>query len=99
MGDNYDIDDHNNIYLPSNFIGSHWWCSTQTADALCLARWAGQPTFFITMTSNPKWPEVSDFLPRSWHLTASNVPTLIIHIFNLRLSLLFKDLQTTFGRQ
>jgi Helitron helicase-like domain at N-terminus len=45
--------------IPASFMGSRAWASNQVADALALARNLGNPTFFITMTSNPKWPEIA----------------------------------------
>ncbi|TFY77073.1 hypothetical protein EWM64_g6940 [Hericium alpestre] len=96
MGDNYDLPDHDNIFLPASFLGGQRWCSNQTADALCLARWRGQPSFFITFTCNPKWPEITSQLPPDWHLKSCDVPSIAIRVFKLRLSRLFQDLKRVF---
>ena len=46
-----DIDDDTiDIRLPVSFLGSKEWSSSETADALALAREFGPPSFFITMT-------------------------------------------------
>ena len=56
------VDDSDNLELPYSFMGSRKWASEQTADSLALARTYGPPSFFITMTCNPDWPEIKSQL-------------------------------------
>ena len=35
---------------------------TVVQDSLALARGMGKPTFFLTLTCNPKWPDIVDSL-------------------------------------
>jgi Helitron helicase-like domain at N-terminus len=44
--------------LPSTFLGSRAWISENVANALAICRDLGNPSLFITMTTNPKWPEI-----------------------------------------
>ena len=81
--------------LPASFIGSRRWASEQTADSLALARAYGKPTFFITMTFNPQWPEVKQCLRRGQSI--SDQPLLMNRIFVLRMQRLLKILRTKFG--
>jgi hypothetical protein len=53
-----DIDYH----LGSHWIGSRCWASEQVADALALCHEFGKPSLFITVTTNPNWPEIKDRL-------------------------------------
>jgi hypothetical protein len=56
-----DKDNDNNTFdleLPASFLGSRKWASEQMADSLALACTYGKPSLFITMTCNPKWPEI-----------------------------------------
>ena len=71
------------VTLPSSFIGSHAWASEQLADALTLCREHGKPSFFITITTNPNWPEITSQLQPSQ--TASDVPVVVARVFHLRL--------------
>jgi len=67
------------IKLPASFVGSHAWTSEQASDAMALGRKYGKPTFFMTMTFNPDWPEVqSRLLPGQ---TVFDVPIVVAHTF------------------
>ena len=65
-----DLESNCNVYLPSSFLGSRRWSSEQIADALAIASLFGNPTFFITVTANAKWPEINSRL-RDKHLVIS----------------------------
>ena len=47
------------VTLPSSFIGSRAWALEQLVDALALCWEHSKPSFFITITTNPKWPEIT----------------------------------------
>ena len=59
-------------------------------DAMALVREFGFPGFFITMTANPSWPEVTANL-REWE-TAADRPDLVARVFKLKLDELLRDL-------
>ena len=44
--------------LPSTFIGSARWYLSRFQDAMAIVRYYTKPTLFITMTTNPQWPEI-----------------------------------------
>jgi Helitron helicase-like domain at N-terminus len=78
-----DVPDDENIYLPSSFIGSRSWCSTNIANALALAQWGGPPDAFITITTNPNWPEIQSQLRpgQNW----GDIPTVVARVFHAKL--------------
>jgi hypothetical protein len=65
------------------------------ADALALARDLGNPTFFITMTSNLKWPEIAGQVKPGQHFT--DFSTLICRAFHVRLAFLKLFTRQHFG--
>jgi Helitron helicase-like domain at N-terminus len=81
--------------LPASFLGSWRYKRDNTADALALARKRGRPSFFITATANPNWPEVvSQLAPGQ---SASDAPILMCRIFHARLKALLARLRKIFG--
>ena len=50
----------------------------------------GKPDIFLTITANPKWPEIQDnLLP---HQSVNDRPDIVSHVFNLKLKELLSDL-------
>lgn len=47
------------VILPSSFTGGPRYMQERTQDAFCYVRKYGRPDFFITFTTNPKWPEIT----------------------------------------
>ncbi|KAK1502270.1 hypothetical protein CABS01_16959 [Colletotrichum abscissum] len=82
--------------LPATFTGSRAWTSDQVADSLALARHFGKPTFFITMTTNPGWPEIVSSMKASQHFT--DIPTVVCRAFHIRLQHLKSFIKAHFGR-
>jgi hypothetical protein len=81
--------------LPASFLGSWRYKRDNTADALALARRRGRPSFFLTATANPNWPEiVSQLAPGQ---TASDAPELMCRVFHGRLKALLSRLRKSFG--
>lgn len=72
--------------LPVSFLGSRAWASEQVADALALCREFGKPSLFLTMTTNPQWPEITQALQH--HQTAAEVPEVVCRVFKARLQIL-----------
>ncbi len=55
------------VLLPSSFQGGPRFMSEKYHDAMAVVAARGPPSLFITMTCNPKWPEIiiTSFTPRS----------------------------------
>ncbi|EKM52950.1 uncharacterized protein PHACADRAFT_197384 [Phanerochaete carnosa HHB-10118-sp] len=77
------IEPTQNIYLPSSFLGSNRWASEQIADSLAIAAQYGTPTFFITMTCNPHWPEIQSQLRPGQ--TFTHIPLVVVRVFKQKL--------------
>ncbi|GBM30515.1 hypothetical protein AVEN_233301-1 [Araneus ventricosus] len=58
-------------------------------DAMSIFGKYGAPDLFITITANPKWPEITENLRPSEHTTDS--PDLLSRDFNLKLKSLMDD--------
>ncbi|XP_045500045.1 uncharacterized protein LOC123697545 [Colias croceus] len=47
------------VILPSSFTGGPRYMHERTQDAFCYVRKYGRPDLFITVTTNPKWDEIT----------------------------------------
>src|SRR5882762_397196 len=88
------VPDHQNIYLPSSFLGSNRWASEQIANSLVIAAAFGPPTFFVTFTCNANWPEIQSQLRPGQDFT--DVPIVVVHVFQQKLSTLESTLKSMF---
>lgn len=88
------LSDSENVYLPASFLGSCRWVSEQIADSLTIAAYYGAPTFFITMTCNPLWPEITSQLHAGQDF--SDVPVVVTRVFKRKLTVLLDTLKTMF---
>lgn len=66
----------------------------KVADALAIAAFFGAPTFFITMTCNPQWPEILQALRPGQ--TYADVPIVVARVFAQKLSQLLAKLSALF---
>ena len=67
------------VILPSTFMGSPRFYHEKAMDAMTYVRVYGRPDLFITFTSNPKWPEITEnLLP---HQTPGDRPDIIARVF------------------
>ena len=57
---------------------------------MSIAKRFGQPDFFITVTANPSWPEITNEL--RWGETAANRPDLMARVFRIKLQVLLDKL-------
>ncbi|XP_076908504.1 uncharacterized protein LOC143565409 [Bidens hawaiensis] len=80
------------IILSSSFIGGARYMMQNYLDAMTLCKWYGYPDFFITVTCNPKWPEVQRFL-KDTSLNADDRPDILCRLFKIKLDSLIKDLK------
>lgn len=68
--------------LPATFTTSPRWYRARLEDALAVAARLGSPTFFITLTANPRWPEIiNELLPGQ---SASDRPDVVLRVFRAR---------------
>lgn len=77
------------VYLPSSFTGGPRYMKTKYCDAIALVNRLGNPSFFLTFTCNPKWPEIQQSTTGNYsnHLVCARA-------FNLRLAELLKDIRS-----
>jgi hypothetical protein len=89
-----DLEPNENIYLPASFLSSKRWASEQVSDSLAIAAAYGNPSFFITMTCNPDWPEIRSQLRPGQDFT--DIPLVVVRVFKRKLTLLLQALKTMF---
>ena len=70
------------IILPSSHTGSPRQQAQAYQDALAIVRKHGKPDLFITMTCNPKWPEITKHL--LGNQTSTNRPDVVARVFQLK---------------
>ena len=77
------------VRLPSSFVGSARYYQQLYLDALALPRRFGKPDLFITVTCNPKWPEITSALPEGakWR----DHPDIVARAFMMRLKCIVHD--------
>jgi len=78
------------VILPSSYKGSPRDNIQRYCDSMAMVRELGKPSYFITMTCNPKWPEVLQALPPG--LKAHECPDILARVFKMKLDALLKDL-------
>jgi hypothetical protein len=50
------------VILPSSYVGGPRYMSKKYKEAMAIVRTHGKPSFFVTITCNPKWREITDAL-------------------------------------
>ncbi|KEP45929.1 putative ATP-dependent DNA helicase PIF1 [Rhizoctonia solani 123E] len=85
------------VILPASYYGGPRQMAESYQDAMAIARYLGGPQLFITMTANPKWPEIQNaLLPEQ---SPSDRPDLIIRVFELKRRQLMDDIKKgVFGK-
>jgi hypothetical protein len=85
------------VILPSSFIGGPRNMTQLYQDAMGFVRVLGSPSYFVTMTCNPKWREIQENLGPGQK--ASDRPELVVRVFQAKLQALLEDLkkQEMFG--
>ncbi|CAH1418399.1 unnamed protein product [Lactuca virosa] len=61
-------------------------------DAMSLCKWFGYPDYFITVTCNPKWPDIQRFIADT-NLKPKDRPNILSRLFKMKLDSLIKDLK------
>jgi hypothetical protein len=77
------------IAPPVTFVKSDAWFKEKLSDAMCILARFGRPDFFVTVTTNPNWPELKK------HSTcAAEDPILTTQVFNAKLKKLLDVMKT-----
>ena len=76
--------------MASSFLGSPRYYHGKFQDSLAIVRYYHKPDLFITMTCNPKWPEITDNLNPGQ--SAQDRPDLVARVFKLKKDQLIKDI-------
>ncbi|GKA91747.1 leucine-rich repeat transmembrane protein kinase protein, partial [Tanacetum coccineum] len=74
------------VVLPASFIGGPRDMRRRFLDVMTLVQDDGKPNLFLTMTCNPKWPEIENELLDGQ--TASDHPDLVARVFRAKLEVL-----------
>lgn len=81
------------LELPASFIVGERNTKHLYQDATSIVRRYGQPSFFITMTCNPEWPEITRELISNVQRPQDR-PDLIAQVFDMKLKALIHDVVT-----
>ena len=86
------------IILPSSVHGSPRYMQQRYQDSMAIAAKYGKASLFITMTTNPNWPEITRELLEGQQ--ANDRPDLIARVFKAKLDSLLEDLlkKEVFGK-
>ena len=71
------------MILPSTYAGAPRALQQNYLDAMAIVRKTGKPDYFITMTANPPWPEVTAALRPGEK--AHDRPDLMARVFYLKM--------------
>ncbi|KAE9050433.1 hypothetical protein PR001_g2397 [Phytophthora rubi] len=78
------------IILSSKFPGGVRYMRQQYYDSMAIVRQFGKPDLFVTVTTNPKWPEIqANLLPGQ---TPSDRPDIVTRVFKMKLKAILKDI-------
>ncbi|XP_021986751.1 uncharacterized protein LOC110883256 [Helianthus annuus] len=80
------------VVLPSSFTGGSRYMQQNYLDAMAICKWFGYPDFFITVTCNPKWPEIKRYL-RDTSINPEDRPDILCRLFKIKLDSITKDLK------
>jgi hypothetical protein len=70
-------------FIPTSFTGGPTYMQRNQRHACATLARVGPPTFFITMTANPHWPELVEAL-RARGVDWTDAPDLVSRIFKLK---------------
>ena len=76
--------------LSSSFMGGPRWFNSKFQDGMAICREYHKPDYFITMTCNPKWPEIANELLSGQE--PQDRPELVARVFKHKKDQLMKDL-------
>ena len=94
LGDQLFRDDHSLRtgvkILSRSFVGSPRWYHMHFLDAMAICRESGKPEFFVTMTTNPRWPEITSQLREGQ--VPEDRPEVVARVFRQKLDVLLDHL-------
>ena len=77
--------------LPSSYVGGIRFIKQCYQDSMAIVRKLGQPSLFIMITANPRWPEIqAELLPGQ---TANNRPDVVGRVFGLKCRAILKEIR------
>uniref|UniRef100_A0A183C067 Helitron_like_N domain-containing protein n=1 Tax=Globodera pallida TaxID=36090 RepID=A0A183C067_GLOPA len=76
--------------MPQTFAGSRQYYQGKYADLMTMVRHLGAPTWFVTFTGNPKWPEIAEALRGRQNY--AHRPDIVCRIFMDKATEFIKDL-------
>jgi len=79
------------VILPASYIGGDRFISQCYQDSMAIVRKLGVPTFFITVTANPNWPEIKRELLQGE--TALDRPDIVCRVFEEKSQALLRELR------
>lgn len=79
--------------LPASHTGSPRAMQQLYQDSMAMISVLGKPSYFITFTCNPNWPEIVDGL-RYGGFSPSDRPDMCARVFDAKLSALINDIKT-----
>ena len=82
----------NSTYLASSFNGSPRHLNDLAHNALTIVTEKGKPDLFITGTTNPLWPEITERLFKGQ--TAYDRPDIVTEVFHARLEAFMHNLRS-----
>ncbi|XP_057414959.1 uncharacterized protein LOC130709848 [Lotus japonicus] len=91
-GDNDSSSIGSRIILPSSFTGGRRYMFENCQDAMAICGTYGYPDLFLTMTCNPKWPEIDRHVS-GYSLSAYDRPDISCRVFRMKLDQLMTDLK------
>ena len=82
------------LILPSSHVGSPRFITQLFQDAMAICRHFHKPDLFLTMTANPKWPEILHSLFPGQ--TATDRPDIVSRVFEQKKKALLKLIDNGF---
>ncbi|XP_062182700.1 uncharacterized protein LOC133886841 isoform X2 [Phragmites australis] len=86
-------------YLPASHTSGRRYMLQNFHDAVAIARVYGPTDIFLTFTSNPKWPEITEALRLESGQTYTDRADLVVRVYHMKLQDLLGDTKdgTAFG--
>ncbi|CAL6334976.1 unnamed protein product [Bathycoccus prasinos] len=78
------------IVIPSTYIGGPRYMNEAFFKGMALVKQFGKPDLFITMTTNPNWPEIHQML--SPGQTPGQRPDVVTRVFRMKLDAMMEDI-------
>lgn len=79
--------------LPASHTGGRHYMIQNYHDAIALCRVFGLPDFFVTFTSNPKWPEISEAIAFEPGQKPTDRADIVVRVYNMKLEELLHDIR------